>query len=269
MHLTSFRRALLGAFAVAGTLFAATTPASAFSYTDGNLVVAFVKNGFELILNLGASPTTTAGTNINVASLALPSQFGGSLSGATWTALSVRNPNAQITNDPNDPLFGLPQNNIILTTAANPSIVSYNNIGDAQAQLQPPNQGIAWFALLKTIGVANGNSIIENSATRAVIGTTLYASYSANVGLGSNAVGNSLPLSTAGIVSGAVVGDSLPLYELVQTVTFNNATQDYDLGTQITNLGAVRLVPEPGTALLLGAGIAGLVSFGGRRGERA
>ncbi len=134
----------------------------------------------------------------------LPSQFGGSLDGAKWTALSVRNPEAQFTGD----LAGVPQNNIILTTNGNPSIVSFNNIGDAQAQLQPPNQGVAWFALLKSIGSANGTSILENTSSRLVIGTSLYASYTGVLGFGSDAVANQLPLSTAGIVSAAVIGSA-------------------------------------------------------------
>jgi hypothetical protein len=191
----------------------------------------------------------------------LPSQFGGSLDGAKWTALSVRDPEAQFTGD----LAGVPQNNIIMTTNGNPSIVSFNNIGDAQAQLQPPNQGVAWFALLKSIGSANGTSILENTSSRLVIGTSLYASYTGVLGFGSDAVANQLPLSTAGIVSAAVIGSELPLYELTQVAPFNPSTGDYDLGTQIASLGALRLVPEPGTALLLGAGLLGLLRVGRSR----
>jgi hypothetical protein len=251
------RRAAMG-LALAASTFTATPPASAFSLTNGNLVVAFVKNGFELILNVGNAPTGPGGVNIDATTLALPSQFGGSLDGAKWTALAVRSPDLTFT-DPD--LFGAPQSNLILTTSASPSVISYGQVADGQAQLQPPNQGSAWFALLRATGAANGTSILENTANRLVIGSTFFASYSGNLGFGSDAVANTLPISTAGTVSAAVIGSSLPLYEILQTITLPN----FDLGTQVNPLGSVRLVPEPGTALLLAAGLAGLVRSGRRR----
>jgi hypothetical protein len=258
---SSLRRALLGMAFAAGAIFASATPASAFSYSNGNLVVAFVKNGFELILNLGATPVGPTGVNINATTLALPSQFGGSLDGAKWTALSVRNPDAQFTGD----LAGVAQANIILSTNSSPSLITFNDVGNAQAQLQPANQGTAWFALIKGLGSANGTSILENTASRLVIGTGLFASYTGVLGFVTDAVANTLPLSTAAIVSAAVIGSQIPLYEVTQSATLIPGTPDYDLGTQVGSLGALRLVPEPGTALLLGAGLLGLVRFGHSR----
>jgi hypothetical protein len=256
---TRLYRALAGSAVAAGALLLSASPASAFSYANGDLVVAFVKNGFELILNLGQTTSVPGVTGIDVTTLTVPPQFSGGLDGAKWTALSVRNPDAQFGGD----LAGVPQNNIILTTEDDPSIVSFNNIGDAQAQLQPPNSGQAWFFLLKSVGAANGTSIIENSATRMVIGTSLYASYTGVLGFNTDAIANTMPLSTAGFVSASVIGSELPLFELTQTATAL-PSGDFDLGTQIGELGVVRLVPEPGTLLLLGAGLAGLARFGRR-----
>ena len=262
MKLTTFlHRAVLGT-AIAAATFTAAGSASAFSYTNGDLVVTFVKNGFELVLNEGPTPTVPSGVSINATTLALPSQFGGSLAGATWTALSVRNPDA-IKSFP-DLGFDINQNNIILTTLGNPNAVQYNDIGNAQAQLQPANQGTGWFALLKSIGAVNGTSILENTATRLVIGTAISQSYTNNPGIGMNTVANTLPLSTAGVVSDHVIGDALPLYELVQDLEFSDAIGDFVFNTTTTSLAQVRLVPEPGTVLLLGAGLVGVARFGRR-----
>jgi hypothetical protein len=256
----TLRRGVVSSALAAAALIASSTPASAFSYTNGNLVVAFVKNGFELILNLGATPTVASAVGIDATALALPSQFGGSLAGAKWTALSVRNPDAQFTGD----LAGVPQNNIILTTNADASSVSFTQIGDAQAQLQPASQGQGWFSLLRSVGAANGTSILENTAARLVIGTSLYASYTGVLGFSSDAIANTLTISTAGIVGPNVLGSQLPLYELIQNVTVDPTSGDFNLVADALSLGVVRLVPEPGTLLLVGAGLAGLVRFGRR-----
>jgi hypothetical protein len=239
-----------------GLLGVAAGPASAFSISNGDLIVTFVKNGFELILNEGAAPTGPPGTQISATTLTLPPQFGGTLEGAKWTALAVRHPDLQFTAPE---LAGAPQANIILTTSADPSVVTFQQIADAQAQLQPPNQGMAWFSLLRSIGAVDGTNILENTPSRLVIGTSLFASYTGVLGFNTDAIANTLTISTAGTIGANVIGTSLPLYELLQTIS----VPDFNLGTQIVSLGSVRLVPEPGTALLVVAGVAWLA--GSRR----
>lgn len=255
------RSAALSTMAAASLLAVTAQPASAIGIANGDLVVTFVKNGFELIVNLGAAPNDPGGTTIDATALVLPAAFGGSLEGARWTAFGVRNPDATFS-DPD--LFGAPQSNLILTTLGDPSVVSFSQVSDAQAQLQPANQGQAWFALLRQVGAANGSTILENTATRLVIGTGLFASYTNNLGFSTDAVGNTLPLSSTGSIGAQVLGTALPLFELLQDI----ALPDFDLGTAVASLGVIRLVPEPGTALLLLAGVVGLARYG-RRAARA
>jgi hypothetical protein len=240
---------------MASLLAVMAQPASAIGIANGDLVVTFVKNGFELIVNLGA--VDPGGKTIDATALVLPAAFGGTLEGAKWTAFGVRNPDATFS-DPD--LFGAPQSNLILSTLGDPSVVSFSQVADAQAQVQPANQGTAWFALLRSVGAANGSTILENTATRLVIGTGLFASYTGNLGFATDAVGNTLPISSAALIGAQVLGTALPLYELLQTIALPN----FDLGTQVVPYGAVRLVPEPGTALLLLAGVVGLARYGRR-----
>ena len=266
---TTIRRRFAG-LATAVAIVAFSHAASAFSYSNGNLVVVFVKNSTELILNTGAAPTGPTGRTVSLSSAQLPAAFGGTLNGATWTAFSVRNPDQQISITlPDDTvLSSIPTNNIILSTAASPNPLSYQTIGDAQAQLQPMNGGTGWFSLLKSIGAVDGTSILENTASRLVISTGLFQSYSAQLGLSTNQIANTVPTNTAQILSapnGDASGNLLPIYEATQTVAFDTNIGDFVLGRSIASLGNLRVVPEPGTCVLLLSGLVGLARLEKRR----
>ena len=82
----------------AAGLFAGARPADAFLYVSGSnarsgdLVAVWVKNGFELIVNLG--PVEGLGQGGQVTSFEVPAEFDGTSSGAKFTALAVPNPDA-------------------------------------------------------------------------------------------------------------------------------------------------------------------------------
>jgi hypothetical protein len=263
------RRGALGLAIAAAALFASANGARAFSVSPGDLVVVFSKGGFDMIVNAGPAPTTSTGVQLNpsAALLAAPSQFGGTLAGASGKALAVRDPEIQF-----DPaiIANQARYNMSLTTNDDPNAITFNNLGDAAVQVDAPGADQAWFSLLQSVGAANGTTIIENSSDRMVVqGAGFFASYTQvlNSTTADNVAG-ALPISIAGMLPSdpaQLVGSALPLYELFQTFLLDSNNQPIDLGpTEVDSLGNLQLVPEPGTVLLLGSGLLGLVAFGRR-----
>ena len=271
-------RRLAGALC-ASLLLVSPRPSSAFLYVggsnnqSGDLIAIYVKNGFELILNLG--PIEQLGQG-NLTSFTPPNEFDGNLIGAKFTALGVPN-RAKVYDHVLPPDPPTPQPNIALTTKGDASAIDPVHIGDAQAALESTS-GTGWLPLLNTIGPAgsSGGQVLQNTDDTLEIAVDLPQSYTKNIGFASDTIA-----STPSIPSTAVVIDpqgtgtpyAIPLYTVTQDVK-----QDLSgLLTLLTNPGSLggdngisgnamlSLAPEPGSSGLAGAVVAGLCALARRR----
>jgi hypothetical protein len=262
------KRWIAAAFCAAA-LFAFARSADAFLYVrgsnarSGDLIAVWVKNGFEVILNLGRVDGLGQG---QVTSFEVPAEFDGSLVGAKFTALAVPNPLAVFSGGS---IAGASQANIAFTTLADPSTITFPQIGDAQSVLDSPVPSQTWFVLLGSIPAAGQPGVVTNTDGEARIQTTLFASYTGNVGFTSDGIGSTVTLSTATSVAEGT-GYGIPLYEVFQTIVERDG--QLILGTEVTSLGTLTgddgssgnailslEVPEPGETALGVVGLAALV----------
>jgi len=268
----NLRRCALGLAVTVGASFGSALPAAAFSYANGDFVVAIVKNGAEVILNLGQ--TGSSGKTIDPSALTnLPTAFGGNIGGALVTGFSVLNP-TQTFNIPGFPGNGTPQANIVSTSLTDlnalfgngsaTTLANYNSIANSQAQLRSTGGSTdSWLLKLTTVGAANGTDVLFNSSNQLSILSSLFASYTGSLGFGTNVIANTAPFDTSGTLPLDIsTGFSIPIFGLLQD---RPAADNFARHVDVSGLGSLVFVPEPGTVLLLVAGLGGLALYGRRR----
>lgn len=236
----------LVAIAVAG-------PARSLQIEDGDVVGVFVKNGAELVVNLGPFE---AGV-IDLGGKFGGPQFGGNPKGAKFVALAVEEPDRTIVccgvGAP------LPQENIIYTTLAPEPMPTDLQIEKAMNSVDTGNPGATvWFNLMRNLPGSDSEQI----------DSTANFSYETVLGLGTDAIGNNFTFSTGGVVDEDAGTLTIPIYSDVRGYAEFGGPD-----TQYLTLGEIRIdgdevefvVPEAAQALQSAFVLAMLVFGAARR----
>ena len=268
MNLKRCRTRRVAEFAVGGVLsLLIAGGASALTYSSGDLVGVFVNSGTELVVDLGALSSLTTG---HAATFGTPANFGatGAL-GGTFTAFEA-----------NAPFTGTAGRQVTFTTDPTVNPLIFDNQLSAYVTKIPPSQAAlddgsstGWLRNLNGFPAAGTGGVIINNATELAIPTSVPSSYTNVIGLGTNKINNLLPFSTASTLSGN--GQTLDLWTGTRTGVQTSSTVQIGMlkvdGNSAGDGSQVRItfsaVPEPGTLLLVAAGLAGLVGIGKRRRE--
>jgi hypothetical protein len=243
-------------------------PANAFTYSSGDLIGIFVDSGTELIVNFGKLADITAGQSFTFET---PTGFGAD--GATGGKF--------IAYETNAPFTGTVGRNVAYTTRAGVNPISFGvnltvKIPGAQTTLD--NGTIAGFLqLLNNFPAAPNGGVIINDANRLSLLTSNGNSYTTKLGFNGSEDRIDGKLPSGLLNDNPVTGDPAQnQFNFWKTVTSSAAVSTSTLlgtlnvegnigGATPTTRVTFQPIPEPGTVLMIGAGLTGLAILGRRR----
>ncbi len=230
----------------------ASAPAGALQIDDGDLVAVFVKNGFELVVNLGP---VGPGTTIDLTDVVDVPEFGdpplGGANPAKFVGLAVDDPDRTVTCCGGT----FPLENIVYTTLQSNPMPDDNQIAAAMGKVDSSNpSATVWFQLLRQLPGVD-TELIQSSA--------LFSYESVLGGAGADNIGSAFPFSTSGFFDASEMLE-IPLYSAVRGYAdFGGPEAEYLELARMVFDGAVldfEPAPEPAAVLRLLAGAAVLMA---------
>jgi hypothetical protein len=269
------RASFLGLGLAFGTSVLAASAANAIQVNDGDLIIALAKNGIDAIYDFGPSvtPGTTKQFTLPTGSNGFPAGPSGALSeGAVANAMGVPKPG----NQEFDPALGVmvPVATLRFTTTTTDPLGATDMNRDTEIsnaanflQSTPVPAASGWVPSLPGFNA----TAISSSANSVILHATQNGSYSSSTGPGNNGqnkISGSLSFTTDAVIG---AGGSLmfPLWD----ATAGTVSVGGSIPTSVTRDGTLKFseaggiltvtllaIPEPGTFVLLAAGLCGLAA---------